>query len=69
MPDPETVRTDNPEVVRLLIAHQVAMLNAPASDDTVDKGARVDVEKYLAVFGAVYKGIGAPAAPPSPTAP
>ena len=67
MPDPETVRTDNPEVVRLLMAHEIAKAAASLSVDAYNRGARTDVEQYLAVFDTVYTAIRATttlAAPP-----
>ena len=63
MPDPDTVRTDNPEVVRLLMAHEIAKAAASLSVDAYNRGARTDVEKYLAVFDTVYTAIRATAGP------
>jgi hypothetical protein len=68
MPDPDTVRTDNPEVVRLLMAHEIAKAAASLSVDAYNRGARTDVEKYLAVFDTVYTAIRATAASARPAA-
>jgi hypothetical protein len=43
--------TSDPEVAKLLIAHNVAMRNS------MDQGNRPNVERYLEVFDKVYKGL------------
>jgi hypothetical protein len=69
MPDPDTVRTDNPEVVRLLMAHEIAKAAAALSVDAYNRGPRADVEAYLAVFDTVYTAIRATSASGRPVAP
>ncbi len=54
MPDMSPRQTDNPEVARLLIAHEIASGQAMTAQGM---GMVLDLDKYLEVFAKTYRGI------------
>ena len=54
MPGPSSIRTDNPEVAKLLMAHEIA---TGLAIDTTVAGVQIDIDKYLEAFDRVYKAI------------
>jgi hypothetical protein len=61
VPNTNSCRTDNPDVAKLLIAHEVATTLAHTMSGI---GSEFDLDKYLETFDRVYKAIKEATKPP-----